>query len=149
MLKQLSAYDGIVIFATNLINNYDPAFISRIRWKVNFELPDKMARAAIWRLQIPEQLPIDSKVDFDALASEFDNISGRDIKNAVFQAVVFAAKDTTHTVKKKVTQIHFREAILRIIESNKKTVLNDHSLKQVGSREAQGIEIPLTTCPAP
>lgn len=119
MIKQLSAYEGIVIFATNLIRNYDPAFISRIRWKVQFDLPTEEARAQIWQAQIPGKLPLEQSVNFAELAKEFANISGRDIKNAVFQAVVAAARENKPKPEKRVTQTHFQEAISEIIEANK------------------------------
>jgi SpoVK/Ycf46/Vps4 family AAA+-type ATPase len=119
MIKQLSAYPGIVIFATNLIRNYDPAFISRIRWKVQFDLPTEEARSLIWQVQIPAQLPLDNSVNFVELAKQFDEISGRDIKNAVLQAVVAAAKEDRPQWDKKVTQEHFKLAIAEVIEANK------------------------------
>lgn len=120
MLMQLSSYNGIVIFATNLIQNYDPAFISRIRWKLQFELPDKAARTQIWKAQIPNQLPLDnSSVNFEELASKFDGVSGRDIKNAVLQAVVAAASENKPNDQKFVTQSHFVRAMTDIIEANK------------------------------
>lgn len=119
MIKQLSAYEGIVIFATNLIRNYDPAFVSRIRWKVQFDLPNEEAREHIWQAQIPSKLPLDNSVNFAELAKEFDGISGRDIKNAVFQAVVAAARENKPKQEKRVTQTHFRESMTEIIEANK------------------------------
>ncbi len=119
MIKQLSAYEGIVIFATNLIRNYDPAFISRIRWKVQFDLPSEKAREQIWQAQIPSKLPLDDYVNFAELAKEFDGISGRDIKNAVFQAVVAAARENKPKQEKRVNQTHFMKAIAEIIEANK------------------------------
>ena len=119
MIKQLSAYQGIVVFATNLIRNYDPAFISRIRWKVKFYLPTEEARELIWKVQLPSKVPLDNSVSFSDLAKEFDEISGRDIKNAVFQAVVAAAIEDKAKEDKKVTQEHFRLAIAEVIEANK------------------------------
>ncbi|NER38445.1 MAG: ATP-binding protein [Oscillatoria sp. SIO1A7] len=124
MIVQLSSYEGIVIFATNLIRNYDPAFISRIRRKVQFDLPDEEARAKIWQAQIPSKLPLDKNsvndsVNFALLAKEFDEISGRDIKNAVFQAVVAAACEDKPKEEKRVTQYHFTKAIAEVIEANK------------------------------
>ena len=118
MITQLSVYEGIVIFATNLVRNYDPAFISRIRWKVKFDLPDEQAREAIWKVQIPKKLPVDEEVSFSKLASEFKDISGRDIKNAVLKAVVSAAKENKPKLEKKVTHSHFSQAIIEVIESN-------------------------------
>ncbi|MGD1702518.1 ATP-binding protein [Dapis sp. BLCC M229] len=124
MLMQLSSYEGIVVFATNLIRNYDPAFISRIRWKTQFDLPDEEARAKIWQAQIPSKLPLEKNsdkdlVDFSELAKQFDEISGRDIKNAVFKAVVAAARENKSKEEKCVTQSLFVQAITEIIEANK------------------------------
>ncbi|NEP56224.1 MAG: ATP-binding protein [Symploca sp. SIO2G7] len=131
MLMQLSEYEGIVVFATNLIRNYDPAFISRIRWKVQFDLPDEAARAKIWQAQIPRQLPLSESVDFAELAKQFDSISGRDIKNAVFQAVVAAAREDKPKEKKQVTQSHLVEAIAEIIEANKVATQSEYTLTPV------------------
>ncbi|ALB42146.1 MULTISPECIES: ATP-binding protein [Nostocales] len=134
MLLQLSAYEGIVIFATNLIYNYDPAFISRIRWKIQIDLPDEQARAKIWQVQIPQKLPLDKSVDFAQLASQFDGISGRDIKNAVLKAVVSAAKENKITEQKQVTQSHFIEAITEIIAANQASVKPEFKIAPVNGQ---------------
>jgi len=126
MITQLSDYDGIIIFATNLIRNYDPAFLSRIRWKLHFELPDEESRKAIWKIQIPDKLPLDSEVDFSKLASEFKDISGRDIKNAVLKAVVSAAKEDKLDSEKKVNHSHLFEAMSDVVESNRSAVQEQH-----------------------
>lgn len=131
MLKQLSAYEGIVIFATNLISNYDPAFISRIRWKISFDLPDEEAREKIWQVQIPKQLPLDESVNFSELAQQFNQISGRDIKNAVLKAVVAAASEDKPKEQKRVTQSHFVQAITEIIEANKAALKSEYTLTPV------------------
>jgi len=131
MLMQLSEYEGIVVFATNLIRNYDPAFISRIRWKVQFDLPDEATRAKIWQAQIPRQLPLSESVDFAELAQQFVGISGRDIKNAVFQAVVAAAREDKPKEEKQVTQSHLVEAIAEIIEANKVATQSEYTLTPV------------------
>ncbi len=108
MLLQLTQYEGVVVFATNLMRNYDPAFVSRIRWKVQFELPDEAARRRIWEIQIPDKVPKDTtSLDFGELAARFDKFSGRDIKTAVFQAVVRAACEDIPNDQKCVTQQHF------------------------------------------
>jgi len=66
----LEAFNGIVIFATNLAANFDPAFERRIRAHVLFEIPGPEERARIWELQIhPKKTPLAPDVDFRRLAS--------------------------------------------------------------------------------
>ena len=144
MLKQFSEYTGIVVFATNLVRNYDSAFISRIRWKIQFDLPDEEARVKIWQVQIPNKLPLCESVSFADLANQFEAISGRDIKNAVFQAVVSAAKEDKPNEDKKVTQFHFAEAITGIIDANKATEKTELTFKPVEG-EVQLPNAPSTT----
>jgi SpoVK/Ycf46/Vps4 family AAA+-type ATPase len=129
MLKQLSEYEGIVVFATNLIRNYDPAFISRIRWKIQFDLPDEDARAKVWEIQFPSKLPVCESVNFLELAKAFDCVSGRDIKNAVFQAVVAAAREDKPNNSKRVTYAHLADAMTQIMEANKMAAASDFNLK--------------------
>lgn len=134
MLKQLSEYEGIVVFATNLIRNYDPAFISRIRWKVKFDLPDEEARAKVWQIQFPSKVPLDESVNCSELAKAFDGVSGRDIKNAVFQAVVSAARENKPKEDKRVAQSHLTDAIIQIIEANKAAAKSEFKLKPVDGK---------------
>ena len=47
LLRELEAFNGIVIFATNLAANFDPAFERRIRAHVLFEIPGPQERARI------------------------------------------------------------------------------------------------------
>ncbi len=119
MLTRLSSHEGVVIFATNLIGNYDPAFLSRIRWQIQFDLPDVEAREKIWQAQIPSQLPVDDSVDYLQLATKFDGVSGRDIKMAVLQAVVSAASEEKIDSDKRVCQSHFMKAIANVIAAKR------------------------------
>ncbi len=47
LLRELEAFNGIVIFATNLAANFDPAFERRIRTHVLFEIPGSEERKRI------------------------------------------------------------------------------------------------------
>jgi SpoVK/Ycf46/Vps4 family AAA+-type ATPase len=69
LLRELKAFNGIVIFAANLAANFDPAFERRIRAHVLFEIPGVEERARTWELQIhPEKTPMTADVDFRRLA---------------------------------------------------------------------------------
>src|SRR6266851_1337555 len=91
LLRELEAFNGVVIFATNLAANFDPAFERRIRAHVRFEMPGVDEREEIWKVQIhPSKTPLARDADFRALAEKFA-VSGGDIKNAVLKAAAAAA----------------------------------------------------------
>jgi SpoVK/Ycf46/Vps4 family AAA+-type ATPase len=86
LLQELERFDGVVIFATNLAVNFDPAFERRIRTHVLFELPGVEERELIWRVQLhPVRTPLADDVDFGDLAERYE-VSGGDIRNAVLKA---------------------------------------------------------------
>lgn len=89
MLMELEKYDGIVVFTTNLLENYDEAFKRRILLNVYFELPDEAARTQIWRLHLGEKLPMDDKITPEYLAARYERVSGADIKDMVFYAALY------------------------------------------------------------
>ena len=93
LLQELERYTGVVIFATNLAANFDPAFERRIRTHVLFELPGETERARIWKVQLhPSRTPLAPDVDFNALAHHYE-VSGGDIQNAVLKAALAAAAE--------------------------------------------------------
>lgn len=113
LLTLLNDYQGMVIFTTNFLENYDFAFMRRIQYHVKFELPDSNLRRKLWRMYIPEKMPND--VDFDDIAEKYSNISGCDISNAVLKAALSAAVEN----KEKVCQSDFEIAIENIINAKK------------------------------
>ena len=93
LLQELERFNGVVIFATNLAANFDPAFERRIRTHVLFEMPGVREREQIWRVQIhPSRTPLAEDVDFRALAEQYE-ASGGDIRNAVLKAALAAAAE--------------------------------------------------------
>jgi SpoVK/Ycf46/Vps4 family AAA+-type ATPase len=115
LLRELEAFNGIVIFATNLAANFDPAFERRIRTHVLFEMPGVDERERIWHLQIhPEKTPLASDVDFRALAQRYA-ISGGDIKNAVLKAATAAAAEPGQEIDKQIRQRHFERAAEEVV----------------------------------
>lgn len=87
----LERFRGIVIFATNLVENYDKAFETRVR-NVYFPMPDEKSRREIWQRHLPSTLPLADEISFDALA-KIDDICGRDIKNAVIDTALRVARN--------------------------------------------------------
>ena len=93
LLISLENHDGIVVFATNLIENYDKAFLTRLIC-LELKRPTKEARRDIWYNHLyPKgndektlRIPLAENIDLDAL-SDYD-FCGRDIRNAVKQACI-------------------------------------------------------------
>ena len=115
LLQELERFDGIVIFATNLAANFDPAFERRIRTHVLFELPDAAEREAIWRVQLHERTPLAPDVDFGELADRFA-LSGGDIRNAVLKAALSAAAEDLPDGQKRIHQRHFIAGVEEVLQ---------------------------------
>jgi len=121
LLHELETFNGIVIFATNLAANFDPAFERRIRAHVLFEIPGPNERARIWELQIhPRKTPLAPDVDFRRLAERY-TLSGGDIKNAVLKAAALAAAEPGPDLAKRIKQQDFECAIENVLAA--KTVM--------------------------
>jgi SpoVK/Ycf46/Vps4 family AAA+-type ATPase len=121
LLKELEVFNGVVIFATNLAVNFDPAFERRIRAHVLFEPPGPEERTQIWKLQIhPLKTPLAEDVDFTVLAERYA-ITGGDIKNAVIKAAAAAAMEPGRDAGKLIHQRHFETAAQEVLAA--KTVM--------------------------
>ena len=107
MLMLMNDYQDFVIFATNFISNFDPAFMRRISTHIEFKLPDLDCRKKLWRHYILPTMP--NNVDIEELAEKYDGISGSDIANAVLMAAFKAARLKARIV--------FKEYIFEAVES--------------------------------
>ena len=90
LLICLEQFHGVVIFSTNLVENYDKAFETRVR-HFRFPMPDMDCRREIWRRHLVSKLPVSPDVDVTILADRMEDVCGRDIKNAVIDAAVRTA----------------------------------------------------------
>jgi SpoVK/Ycf46/Vps4 family AAA+-type ATPase len=115
LLQELERYNGVVIFATNLAANFDPAFERRIRTHILFEMPGETERAQIWRVQLhPARTPLAADVDFESLARRYE-VNGGDIRNAVLKAALAAAAEHGPDSGKRIHQHHFETSIEEVI----------------------------------
>ena len=134
LLQELEHFNGVVIFATNLAANFDPAFERRIRTHVLFEMPGVEERAAIWRVQMhPTLTPLADDVDFRALATEYE-VSGGDIRNAVLKAALAAAAEPGRDAEKIIRQRHLTDGIRDVLSG--KRVMRQSLLDEVAGPEA-------------
>jgi len=98
MLMELQSFQGVVLFATNLIKNYDPAFRRRILDHIEFPLPDAQARARILDAHTPKYVPGRVGLDFARLGKLSDSLSGGELANVAYQASLdLLARLDSHT----------------------------------------------------
>jgi SpoVK/Ycf46/Vps4 family AAA+-type ATPase len=91
LLQRLETYDGMVVLATNLQRNIDPAFLRRISVAVDFVPPEEPQRRAIWAHVFPSTAPL-ADLDLDFLARQF-KVTGGVINNAALGAAFLAASE--------------------------------------------------------
>ncbi len=113
MLMLMNDYDDFIIFATNFISNFDPAFMRRISMHIKFDLPDEDCRKKLWQHYIPDKMP--TNANFEYLAEKFSGISGSDIANSVLNAAFKAARKKALKVESE----YIEEAVEQIIASKK------------------------------
>jgi SpoVK/Ycf46/Vps4 family AAA+-type ATPase len=115
LLHELESFPGVVIFATNLAANIDPAFERRIRTHILFEMPNVEERERIWRVQLhSRKTPLADDVDFGALAETYTR-SGGDIKNAVLKGAQIATVEPGPDSDKRIHQRHFIQGMEEVI----------------------------------
>jgi hypothetical protein len=91
LLQRMEAYRGIAILTTNMQNSLDPAFQRRLRFVVQFPLPDAASRERIWRGVFPPGAPVEESLDHAKLAQL--NVTGGVIRNIALLAAFLAADE--------------------------------------------------------
>lgn len=89
LLQKIEVYEGIVILATNLVQNFDDAFKRRIQFMLRFSLPTSEIRLLLWQKAFPSKAPLHEDVDFDFLAEKFE-LSPSIIKSTALYAAFLA-----------------------------------------------------------
>jgi len=137
LLHELETFPGVVIFATNLAANIDPAFERRIRTHILFEMPNQTERERIWRVQLhARKTPLAEDVDFAALAEAYPR-SGGDIKNAVLKAAQIATTEPGPDAQKRIHQRHFVQGMEEVIAAE--SVMGQSLFEMPGAGAAAGV----------
>ncbi len=67
LLQEIEEYEGVALLSTNLLSNFDEAFLRRLQFIVRFPLPDAAAREELWRRALPGER-LEGEIPFAALA---------------------------------------------------------------------------------
>ena len=100
ILQRLEQHDGIVILATNFLNNIDEAFMRRMKYVIQFQIPDYDTRLAIWKSVFRKDTPI-GNVNFEYLAKKIE-LSGGYIKNIALNAAFYASQEADRITMKHI-----------------------------------------------
>lgn len=111
LLTEIEKCEGVVILATNRIENLDEALERRISLIVEFPEPNFDQRVEIWKRLLPSKLPIAEEITPKKLAEY--KLTGGQIKNVILQAARLALSSESD----KITVPHIEAAVDRIIKS--------------------------------
>jgi hypothetical protein len=89
LLQRMETYNGVTLLATNLEQGIDEAFKRRVRFTIQFEIPEPPVRASLWRSMFPAESKVAADVDWDRLGARFE-MSGGYIKKAALRAAARA-----------------------------------------------------------
>jgi SpoVK/Ycf46/Vps4 family AAA+-type ATPase len=106
LLQRMEDHEGVVILATNRLQDLDPAFLRRFRIAVSFPMPGPADRLRIWRAHLPVEAT-NGDLGLEQLADAFE-LAGGDIRNATLAAAFLAAAEGT-----TIHQAHLRRAVKR------------------------------------
>lgn len=139
LLNILNDYEKVILFATNFIENFDPAFMRRILAHVKFELPNEDCRKKLFEAYTPPTMP--HTINFDLLAKSHNEISGSDISNAILLAAFSAAERKSD----KVEMIDIESSLNQIkrskIENNGNVKIETREVSQEHVESTLGIKL--------
>jgi ATP-dependent 26S proteasome regulatory subunit len=123
MLLELDSFQGVTLFATNFMSNYDSAFVRRIIGHIEMPLPTKEGRIDIYHKLIPEEYPIAfTEKDYREVSDRSDGLSGAEILNVIINAATYALDREGITCKVTLTDFtHAIRAVKKAKDANRKS----------------------------
>jgi SpoVK/Ycf46/Vps4 family AAA+-type ATPase len=91
LLQRLDRFDGLVVLASNLRHNIDAAFVRRMDFVVELDLPAAPERIILWEIHLPGAVR-GPDVDLVTLADQYA-VPGGWIRNAAIAAAFLAAEE--------------------------------------------------------
>ena len=123
----------IVVFATNLFENYDRAFFRRILFHIEYTLPSVAQLEKLWRFHLTEKVPKSPDFTYAKLAELSIGLSGGDIKNLTLKMCIILKSGRYDAINVDMAQ--------KEIESYKKS-LDKILIKNYKIQELQGSSVP-------
>jgi AAA+ superfamily predicted ATPase len=134
LLIELERFNGIVVFATNFAKNYDSAFVSRIRYHIEFKLPDLEGRKQLWDRFLVTGVPLEEEraLIIERSAAASDGLSGREIRTVLRTAFPRALVENPQNPK--VHWAHLESAIADVRTANRNVGKHQHDRATASSK---------------
>lgn len=112
LLERMERFKGLAILATNRKKDLDEAFLRRLRYIIDFPLPEMKERERIWRQVIPEHAD-SSELDFAFLAERFP-LAGGHIRSIVFNACLQCADDSGQRTENRKRSLTMKQIVVAV-----------------------------------
>lgn len=112
LLERMERFKGLAILATNRKKDLDEAFLRRLRYIIDFPLPEAEQRRKIWLQVIPRSVDA-SELDVDFLARQFP-LTGGHIRSIVFNACLQSAKGDDPPAGGRTGRLYMPEIIVAL-----------------------------------
>lgn len=129
LLERMERFKGVAILATNRKKDLDEAFLRRLRYIVDFPLPEVEQRKRIWRQLLPSKVDHTS-IDFNFLAEKFP-LAGGHIRSIIFNACLQSANQNRSGKESDRYKLEM-EALIRAVKREYEKLNRSISLEQFG-----------------
>ena len=91
LLQRVEGFNGLVILATNFLNNIDDAFLRRFPSVIHFPKPSMAQRVKLWNAMMPHEVSLHHEVDIEQICRK-NEFTGANIANILQYASLQALK---------------------------------------------------------
>jgi hypothetical protein len=123
LLERMERFKGLAILATNRRKDLDEAFMRRLRYLIEFPVPEIAERKRIWANVFPDAVNI-TDLDIGFLAKNFQ-LSGGYIQSIAFNACLGAADAGNPSAPAKVSMPAVLTALKRELEKINRTASDE------------------------
>lgn len=126
LLQKMDSFGGVVVMATNLLNNFDEAFLRRIQYILKLPIPDADIRKRVWE-KLLRRMDCFENTDIDCMAlAERYKISPARIKNVVWNAYVISQYEQSSAIGMK----HIKKALRCELQKEGRPLLESQEMRE-------------------
>lgn len=98
LLQRIETHAGLVILASNMKSNIDPAFTRRFNAIIEFENPTAPERLLIWKNNIPAQMKLEGRINLEEISGKYE-VNGANIVNIIHYASLKTLENNSNNIR--------------------------------------------------